>query len=98
VFLKENPLCIDCLEERSLDPGLSKVFGSFLSGAYSDETSFEELRGIVKLAPQIQATVVDHIVPHRGNMRLFWARENWAARCKPHHDAKTAREDGGFGQ
>ena len=44
------------------------------------------------------ATVVDHIVPHKGNDRLFWDEaNNWAARCKSHHDAKTAREDGGFG-
>jgi 5-methylcytosine-specific restriction protein A len=43
------------------------------------------------------AEVVDHIVPHKGNMRLFWDRSNWQALCKGCHDAKTAREDGGFG-
>ncbi|BAP88858.1 transglycosylase [Burkholderiales bacterium GJ-E10] len=43
------------------------------------------------------ATVVDHIVPHRGNRELFWDERNWQALCKPCHDAKTAREDGGFG-
>lgn len=41
--------------------------------------------------------VVDHIVPHRGNDELFWDRANWQTLCKPHHDAKTAKEDGGFG-
>jgi 5-methylcytosine-specific restriction protein A len=44
------------------------------------------------------ATVTDHIVPHRGDMRLFWDRQNWQPLCKRHHDAKTAREDGGFGR
>jgi 5-methylcytosine-specific restriction enzyme A len=38
------------------------------------------------------ATVVDHVVPHRGDKRLFWDEGNWAALCKPCHDAKTARE------
>lgn len=41
--------------------------------------------------------VVDHDPPHRGDMAKFWDRSTWRARCKPHHDAKTAREDGGFG-
>jgi 5-methylcytosine-specific restriction enzyme A len=43
------------------------------------------------------ATVVDHIVPHRGNKALFWDQTNWQPLCKRHHDIKTAREDGGFG-
>ena len=38
------------------------------------------------------ATVVDHIIPHRGDQALFWDRTNWQALCKAHHDAKTARE------
>jgi len=44
------------------------------------------------------ATVVDHIIPHRGDSRLFWHRGNWQALCKPCHDRKTAMEDGGFGK
>lgn len=42
------------------------------------------------------ATVVDHIIPHKGDPGLFWDKKNWQALCKPHHDEKTARE-GGFG-
>lgn len=45
----------------------------------------------------IEATVVDHIKPHKGDKILFWQRDNWQALCKSHHDAKTVREDGGFG-
>ena len=41
----------------------------------------------------VQATVVDHIVPHRGDQKLFWDRENWRALCKSCHDKKTGRED-----
>ena len=40
-----------------------------------------------------RATVVDHIVPHRGDQGLFWDRNNWQALCKKHHDQKTGRED-----
>jgi 5-methylcytosine-specific restriction protein A len=43
------------------------------------------------------ATVVDHSIPHKGDRRLFWDESNWRASCKPHHDAKTAKEDGAFG-
>lgn len=44
------------------------------------------------------ATVVDHVVPHKGDRVLFWDHNNWQALCKPCHDTKTAREDGRWGQ
>lgn len=37
----------------------------------------------------VEATVVDHIVPHRGNQKLFWDKNNWQALCKPCHDKKN---------
>lgn len=37
------------------------------------------------------ATVVDHIIPHRGNKGLFWDADNWQSLCKQCHDRKTAR-------
>ena len=43
------------------------------------------------------ATVVDHIIPAKGSPELFWDEANWQPLCKYHHDAKTAREDGAFG-
>ena len=36
------------------------------------------------------ATVVDHIVPHRGDKKLFWDSTNWQPLCKKCHDKKTA--------
>jgi 5-methylcytosine-specific restriction protein A len=46
-----------------------------------------------KVAGRLEpAMVVDHVVPHRGDPVLFWDEGNWAAMCKPCHDAKTARE------
>ena len=44
------------------------------------------------------ATVVDHIIPHKGDMALFWNRDNWMALCATCHNKKTATEDGGFGR
>ena len=35
------------------------------------------------------ATVVDHIVPHRGDPLLFWDEKNWQSLCKDCHDHKT---------
>jgi 5-methylcytosine-specific restriction protein A len=37
------------------------------------------------------ATDVDHVIPHRGNERLFWDEGNWQALCHECHSAKTAR-------
>jgi len=63
------------------------------------------------LGQYVQATVVDHKVPHRlgeaqasgdadriaAAQKLFWDRGNWQSQCKTCHDRKTASEDGGFG-
>lgn len=40
------------------------------------------------------ATVVDHIIPHRGDQSLFWDEANWQPLCKRHHDQKTVSEGG----
>lgn len=42
--------------------------------------------GKIRITP---ATVVDHITPHRGNMKLFWDKSNWQSMSKPCHDKKT---------
>lgn len=39
-----------------------------------------------KLTP---ATVVDHIIPHRGDKKLFWDESNWQALCESCHNHKT---------
>jgi 5-methylcytosine-specific restriction protein A len=46
----------------------------------------------------LPATVVDHIIPHKGNKGLFWDQANWQAMSKKCHDRKTAREDGRWGR
>lgn len=44
------------------------------------------------------ATVVDHIRPHRGDMRVFWDSDNWQSLCASCHGRKTTTQDGGFGK
>lgn len=42
------------------------------------------------------ATVVDHIVAHRGDECLFWDSGNWQSLCERHHNVtKQAMEKGG---
>ena len=41
------------------------------------------------------ATQVDHVIPHKGNMKLFWDVSNWEALCHSCHSKKTARENAG---
>lgn len=45
----------------------------------------------------VAASVVDHIIPHKGDKQLFWSKNNWQALCKHCHDVKTAKEDGRWG-
>lgn len=45
----------------------------------------------------VSATDLDHIIPHKGDMRIFWDRNNWQPLCHECHSYKTAREDGGLG-
>lgn len=40
------------------------------------------------------ATEVDHIQPHKGNMTLFWNRNNWQSLCHSCHSKKTIKENG----
>lgn len=39
----------------------------------------------------VVATVVDHIVPHNGDQKLFWDRKNWQPLCKVCHDSHKQR-------
>jgi 5-methylcytosine-specific restriction protein A len=43
------------------------------------------------------ATILDHVVPHRGVPALFWDQSNWQGLCVHCHGVKTARELWGRG-
>lgn len=40
-----------------------------------------------------EATVVDHMVPHKGDQKLFWDTENHQALCAPCHSSVKQREE-----
>lgn len=40
------------------------------------------------------ATIADHIVPHRGDLDLFWHGDIQSL-CKQHHDSTKQREEKG---
>lgn len=40
------------------------------------------------------AELVDHIIPHRGDMVLFWDANNWQGLTRADHNRKTALEGG----
>lgn len=39
------------------------------------------------------ATVVDHSIAHRGDMKLFWKTEHWQSLCANHHNSEAQRRD-----
>ena len=41
----------------------------------------------------IPATIVDHVVPHKGDEKLFWIYSNLQPLCKSCHDRKTSKEE-----
>lgn len=43
----------------------------------------------------VAATVVDHIIPHRGNEVLFWDTANHQALCAQCHSSAKQREERG---
>ncbi|MCJ8139503.1 HNH endonuclease signature motif containing protein [Falsirhodobacter halotolerans] len=49
--------------------------------------------GLRQADPRRCFLVVDHIVPHRGDLALFWDRANWQTLCPDHHDRAKQREE-----
>lgn len=43
-------------------------------------------RGLV-----VEAVIVDHRIPHRGDEILFWDKTNWQPLCKRCHDSHKQR-------
>ncbi len=39
------------------------------------------------------ATVVHHVIPHKGNLKLFWSRSNWQALCQHHHNSSAQSQE-----
>lgn len=51
----------------------------------------------LRLGRIVQASVVDHILPHRGDQALFWDKDNWQSLCAECHNRHKQRiEHGGM--
>lgn len=72
--------------------------GWYLLPIWTDRLRPEQLlrepfcRECARLGLRTEATVVDHVRPHRGDWALFVDPANHQSLCKHHHDQKTARE------
>ena len=47
----------------------------------------------MKKGRYVKATDVDHVIPHRGDPKLFWDQSNWRALCHSCHSKKTNEND-----
>ncbi|GKX34646.1 MAG: hypothetical protein MnENMB40S_22640 [Rhizobiaceae bacterium MnEN-MB40S] len=39
------------------------------------------------------ATTVDHIIAHKGDMALFWSKQNWQSLCAHCHNSTKQRQE-----
>lgn len=77
-YLDEHPFCVTCLSRLGIRA--TDKAGIVVECA---------TRGI-----QLPwANMVDHTIPHRGDLNLFWDRKNWAAMCTTHHSRDKQREE-----
>ena len=76
--LRSHPFCVFCLR----DAGITA-------------TSIEDV--ILECADRSiavpYASVVDHSVPHRGDMMLFWDKALWQSLCSTHHSGEKQRQE-----
>lgn len=80
-FLSAHPWCVMCLAECGITAiDPTEQMAACMAGGF-------------KLPP---ANVVDHKVPHRGNMQLFWDSANWQPLCATHHSRDKQREERGY--
>lgn len=78
-YLVKHPFCAYCL----------RAAGVITSGTAEDIGMACVTKGI----GLPYATVVDHIVAHRGDTRLFWDSSNWQSLCTLHHSRDKQREE-----
>ncbi len=78
-YLRLHPFCVMCLDSLGI----------------ARDTSIEDVvldcaeRGV----PAPMASVVDHVIAHRGSQILFWDRSNWQGLCSTHHSRDKQREE-----
>lgn len=78
-YLVKHPFCVYCLRAAGVIPtGTAEQIG---------------LACLIKGIGLPYASVVDHVVPHRGDMGLFWESANWQSLCATHHSRNKQVEE-----
>lgn len=77
-YLLKHPHCVMCLAAMGV-------------AAEDPAAQALECYAMGKLPPL--ASVVDHKVAHRGDMKVFWQKSGWQSLCKPCHDSHAQRRD-----
>lgn len=81
-YLAKHPWCMYCLRKL---------------GITSIDPTEQLILSITAGASPTPATVLDHKVPHRGDMVLFWQSSNWQGLCASCHNGEKAREEAAIG-
>lgn len=82
-YLRLHPFCVMCLDSLGISRGTST----------EDVVLTCAERGV----PVPLASVVDHVIAHRGSQALFWDRSNWQGLCSTHHSRDKQREEARIG-
>ena len=84
-----NPWAVPAGDRGSLSCEFSQNSGVGASPQKSKSAAlFRTAVCIENGAGQAHACHLDHIIPHRGDMKLFWDESNWQALCESCHDHK----------
>jgi 5-methylcytosine-specific restriction endonuclease McrA len=78
-YLLSHPFCAYCLREVGI--------------SYEQEAVAIGLQCTQVGIGLPYAQVVDHVTPHRGDMKLFWDKTNWQSLCQTHHSRDKQREE-----
>ena len=78
-YLVKHPFCVYCLRDAGIP--------------VSDDATAVGLACMGKGIGLPMATVVDHVIAHRGDMKVFWDSANWQSLCAPHHSRDKQREE-----
>jgi len=83
-----------CQEHKRKRPPEQRVYGSKWRQAARMFLSRHPLCAMCEAQGRIVAAeCVDHIIPHKGDMVLFWDVCNWQPLCSSCHSVKTWKEN-----
>lgn len=77
-YLAKHPFCVFCLR----DAGIQAIS---IEGVILECTE--------KHVAVPHASVVDHSIPHRGDMTIFWDKSKWQSLCATHHSGEKQRQE-----